>query len=37
MKRTGTKPTRTKKDNATNRPKTLVRKAKHGTQDTGQK
>ena len=35
MKRTGTKPTRTKKDNATKRPKTLARKAKHGTQNTG--
>ena len=35
MKRTGTKPIRTKKDKATKRPKTLARKAKHGTQNTG--
>ena len=35
MERTGMKPTRTKKDNATKRPKTLARKAKHGTQNTG--
>ena len=37
MKRTGTKLTRTKRDNATKRPNTLARKAKHGMQNTGQK
>ena len=37
MKCSGTKPTRTKRDNATKRSKTLARKAKHGMQNTGQK